>query len=340
VVKPGQDRDFIAPYKLAVLSPPEHLAALLQGLGIETCGALAALDAEAIEVRLGVDGVRFWLRARADSERWLFRVPLRALPSASIEWVEYGLKDPERLLFVINSLAGTVCTSLVERGERAREMSLVFLLGNRTQRTHSIRSSRPSSEQKRWMRLVREALDTLTLPDAVMGVTLRVDSVTGNHGAQGDLFDRGFASAPMVEDAIIQLTDDQGDVVVAPDNSEHPLVEYRTTWKNRGAQSRPSSRTPKASPPALTLQLLPSPKVVTVSTEPRRDHDVPVRYLDGNEWHDIVEVAGPDRVSGGQWQTQYAREYFRCVREDGMMVWLFHGSQQQTTDWFLHGWWD
>jgi protein ImuB len=340
VVKPGQDREFIAPYKVAVLSPPEHLAALLQGLGIETCGAFAALDAEAIEVRLGIDGVRFWLRARADSERWLFRVPLRALPSASIEWVEYGLKDPERLLFIINSLAGTVCASLAERGERAREMSLVFLLGNRTQRTHTIRSSRPSAEQRRWMRLVREALDTLTLPDAVMGVTLRVDSVTGNHGAQGDLFDRGFASAPMVEDAIIQLTDDQGDVVVAPENSEHPLVEQRTTWKNRGAQSRSSSRTPKTSPPALTLQLLPSPKVVTVSTEPRRDHDVPVRYLDGNEWHDIVEVAGPDRVSGGQWQTQYAREYFRCVREDGMMVWLFHGSQQQTADWFLHGWWD
>ena len=79
---------------------------------------------------------------------------------------------------------------------------------------------------------------------------------------------------------------------------------------------------------------------MTVSTEPRRDHDVPVRYLDGNEWHDIVEAAGPDRVSGGQWATQYAREYFRCVREDGMMVWLYRGTQQQSTDWFLHGWWD
>ena len=42
VVKPGQDRSFIAPYKLAVLTPPEHLAALIEGLGIETCGALAA----------------------------------------------------------------------------------------------------------------------------------------------------------------------------------------------------------------------------------------------------------------------------------------------------------
>jgi hypothetical protein len=145
-VKPGQDRQFIAPFKLRVLSPPEHLAALVQGLGIETCNAFADLDAEAVEIRLGLEGVRLWQRARAEDERWLFRVPLRALPSASIEWVEYGLKDPERLQFVINSLAGTVCGALVERGERAREMALVFALGNRTQRTHVIRSSRPSSE--------------------------------------------------------------------------------------------------------------------------------------------------------------------------------------------------
>jgi hypothetical protein len=338
IVKLGQDRQFIAPYALRVLSPSGEISALLQGLGIETCGALANLDAEAIEVRLGLDGVRLWQRARADDERWLFKLPLRSLPSASVEWVEYGLKDPERLLFVINSLAGTVCTSLVERGERAREMALVFALGNRTQRTHVIRSSRPSAEQKRWMRLVREALDTITLPDAVMGVTLRVESVTGNGGAQGDLFDRGFASAPAVEDAVIQLTDDQGDVVVMPENSAHPLLEQRTKWMARTSRtSRPTIRDPQ---PALTLQLLPSPKVVTVDTESRRDHEVPVRYLDGNEWHDIVEAAGPDRVSGGQWSSSYAREYFRCVREDGMMVWLFHGSQQQTTDWFLHGWWD
>jgi protein ImuB len=338
IVKPGQDRAFIAPYKLEVLTPPEHLAALIEGLGIETCGALAALDAEAMEVRLGAEGVRFWYRARASDERYLFAVPIRPFPSASVEWVEYGLKDPERLLFVINSLAGTVCSSLHARGERAREMALVFSLGNRTQRTHTIRSSRPSAEQKRWMRLVREALDTITLPDAVMGVTLRVESVTGNGGSQGDLFDRGFASAPAVEAAIVQLTDDQGDVVVEPVNSEHPLVERRTTWV--GSKKWEERHGKRFTLPALRLQLLPDPKTVTVSTEPRRDHDVPVRYLDGNEWHDIIEAAGPDRVSGGQWSVDYSRDYFRCVREDGMMVWLYRGMQQQTTDWFLHGWWD
>ena len=343
VVRPGQERAFIAPYPLRVLAPDERLAPLLKGLGIETCGAFAALDAEAIEVRLGADGMKLWHRARADDERWLFRVPLREFPNASLEWVEYGLRDPERLLFVINSLAGTVCTELVARGERAREMSIVFALGNRTHRTHLVRSSRPSAEQKRWMRLVREALDTITLPDAVMGVTLRVESVTGNNGAQGDLFDRGFASAPAVEDAIIQLTDDQGDVVVSPENSEHPLLELRTTWRSRSGSpvdGWTGGPVDQRTPPNLTLQLLPTPKTVAVDTTPRRDHVIPVRYLDDNEWHDLVEVAGPDRVSGGQWSDAYSREYFRCVREDGMMVWLFRGAQQQATDWFLHGWWD
>jgi hypothetical protein len=345
VVRPGSDAAFIAPHKLHVLSPAPHIAALLTGLGIETCGSFGSLDAESIEVRLGVEGVRLWQRARAEDARWLFNAPLRALPLASLEWVEYGLTNPERLLFVINSLAGTVCTSLAARGERAREMALVFALGNRTQRTHVIRSSRPSAEQKRWMRLVREALDTLTLPDAVTGVTLRVESVIGDNGAQGDLFDRGFASAPAVEEAIVQLTDDQGDVVVEPVNSAHPLLEERTTWKVRGRSERsgaetfsgPSLLAPHAS---LSLQLLPTPKVVTVDTTPRRDHEVPTRYLDGNEWHDIIEAAGPDRVAGGEWSVPYSREYFRCVREDGMMVWLFRGAKQQTSDWFLHGWWD
>jgi hypothetical protein len=404
-VKPGTDASFIAPYKLHVLSPADHIAALLNGLGIETCGAFGSLDAESIEVRLGNEGVRLWQRARAEEQRWLFKIPKRSLPSATVEWVEYGLKDPERLQFIINSLAGTVCTALAARGERAREMGLIFSLGNRTQRTHTLRSSRPSAEQKRWMRLAREALDTITLPDAVMGVTLHAESVVGSHGAQGDLFDRGFASAPAVEATIIHLTDDQGDVVVEPVNSEHPLLEERTIWKGVGAGGwelgakerrriaragqrvgepppaddddatnetqtdgtsgdgederlrmrpapakhlaptiyRPTPTSHRSSPTAraaLTLQLLPSPKVVTVDVEARRDHEVPTRYLDGNEWHNILEAAGPDRVTGGKWNVEYSREYFRCVREDGMMVWLYRGMRDHTKDWFLHGWWD
>jgi hypothetical protein len=163
-----------------------------------------------------------------------------------------------------------------------------------------------------------------------------------------------------VENAILELTDDQGDVVVAAQNTAHPLLEQRTAWipdkasristlgsigripsegAKRRSEERSDSRAARVAEPSLTLQLLSTPKVVSVTTEARRDHDVPIRYQDDNEWHDLIEVAGPDRVAGGEWNGAYARDYFRCVREDGMMVWLFKGSSE-STDWFLQGWWD
>jgi hypothetical protein len=349
VVRPGSDRDFLAPFPLSVLSPPESLVPLLDGIGVETCHDLGRLPAESIEVRLGVDGVRLWRLARADDPRWLFRPTPHALPSASLDWVEYTLSDAGRLLFVINALAGSVCDELVARGTRAREISLVLSLASHKPLTQTIRTARASADRARWMRLVRDALERLTLPDAVTGVGLRVERVTGNEGTQGDLFDRGFASAGAVEDSLAQLVDDQGDdVLVAPRNSEHPLLDVRTRWVAEGqvgdrrweveANSRQS---PPTSQPALSLQLLTPPRAIAVTTEQRRDHDIPMRYRDADAWHDLVEAAGPDRVSGGQWDVPYAREYYRCVRADGLLVWLFRDAVHDAdTGWYLHGWWD
>lgn len=366
VVKPGTDREFIAPFLIEVLEPDEFLASLLEGLGIDSVGRLAALDAESIELRLGVDGVRAWMRARAEDDRWFFNQPIRSLPSASLEWMEYALRDSERLLFVINSLLTSVCAALVAQGERAREITLVFSLADKTQFTHMLRSARPSAEQKRWTRIVRDALEHIALPDAVMGISLAVDVVTGNDGAQGDLFDRGFASSESVETMLADLVDDHDDeLLVAPASTSHPLPERRSRWVAESPAkfasqmlgtgfSRPQltlSSSAKAPPttPELTLQLLPLPQPIIVDTTTRRDHEVPVRYRDETGWHDIVDVAGPDRVSGGEWESAFAREYFKCVREDGTLVWMFVAKDERVAHatregkdhwWFLQGWWD
>jgi hypothetical protein len=109
----------------------------------------------------------------------------------------------------------------------------------------------------------------------------------------------------------------------------------------------PVTREPRAerrAPPVphLLLQLAPSPQSITVETAPRRDHFVPVRYRDANGWHEVAQAAGPDRVSGGQWDgvRTFAREYFRCVTRDGALVWLFRDAQERGANWYLHGWWD
>jgi protein ImuB len=347
LVRPGTDRAFLAPMAIDVLEPSTRLATLLAGIGVATCGDLARLDAADIEVRLGAEGVALWKLARAHDPRLLFGAPARALPSASLSWVEYALRDAERLLFVVNALAQTVCTALAGGGQRARAVALDFTLADRTTVVHRLRSARPTASQKAWMRLIRALLERVTFPDAIAGVVLRVESATDNAGVQGDLFDRGFANAPAVERTVSQLMDDQGDVALVPGNTAHPLVDARTTWRREdpaaiaasGAAGVARGERRQVPSPQLVLQLVTPPRAVAVDTVARRDHRVPVRYRDGRTWHGIVDAAGPERVSGGQWEVPYAREYFRCVREDGTLVWLYHDARAQG-QWYLHGWWD
>jgi hypothetical protein len=343
VIPAGTERDHIAPYPVGVLEPSQALASLLDGIGVETCGDLARLDHESVEVRFGAEGTRLWRLARADDSRRIFTSIPRALPLASLDWVDYALKDPERLVFIINALVGNISTELTARGQCAREMTMIFSLANRETFDLLVRPARSTASHKAWMRLIRSHLERITLPDAVVGITMRVESVTGEVERQGDIFDRGFATARAAEETIAQLLDDQGAVVVTARNSQHPLIDRRTEWISQepaqaSARIQLRERAVKATAaPRLTLQLFPEPRRVAVKTKRRRDHDLPIEYRD-REWMKIVSAAGPDRVSGGRWNEPYAREYFRCVTDDGMMVWLYRDAREDA--WYLHGWWD
>jgi protein ImuB len=343
-VEPGLDAEFLAPLPIDVLSPSPPLLTLLDGTGIATCRDLAILDHEAVEVRFGAEGARLWQLARADDRRLIFTEVSRELPHASLDWADYTLTDPERLVFIINALAERVTTALEERGESARELALVLSLANREQSIHRVRFTRPTANRKIWMRQIRALLDRITLGDAITGVLLRVDALAAKRSPQGDLFDRGFASAGATEQALAQLIDDQGEILFAPERSGHVLLDRRTRWVAESPSAlieRSGSEVGAAHAPALprlTLQLLSHPEPIVVVTSERRDHHAPVRYRDGAHWHDLTEVAGPDRVSGGQWEESYAREYFRGVREDGVLVWLFRDAIDEK--WFLHGVWD
>ncbi|HZE07620.1 MAG TPA: hypothetical protein VE110_02585 [Gemmatimonadaceae bacterium] len=339
----GSEREYIAPFPVGVLEPSLALSSLLDGIGVESCGDLAKLDLEPIEVRFGAEGARLWRLSRADDSRRIFTSIPRALPSASLDWVDYTLKDPERLVFIINALVGNISTELRSRGQCAREMTMIFSLANRETFEHLVRPARSTSSHKAWMRLIRTHLETIRLPDGVVGITMRVESVTGEVERQGDIFDRGFATARAAEETIAQLLDDQGAVVVTPRNNQHPLIDRRTEWVSQepaqaSARIQLRERVVKATAaPRLTLQLLAEPRRIAVTTKRRRDHQVPTQFRD-KEWKTLTSAAGPDRVSGGQWTEPYAREYFRCVTDDGTMVWLYHDAKDSA--WYIHGWWD
>jgi protein ImuB len=342
-IRPGTERDYLAPFPVGVLEPSLALSSLLDGIGVESCGDLAKLDLESVEVRFGAEGARLWRLSRADDSRRIFNSIPRALPTASLDWVDYTLKDGERLVFIINALVGNITTELTSRGQCAREMTMIFSLANRETFEHLVRPARSTASHKAWMRLIRSHLERITLPDGVVGITMRVEAVTGEVERQGDIFDRGFATSRAAEETIAQLLDDQGAVVVTPRNTQHHLIDRRTEWISQepaqaSARIQLRERVVKATAaPRLTLQLLPEPRRIAVTTRRRRDHQLPVQYRD-KEWMSIVSAAGPDRVSGGQWSEPYAREYFRCVTDDGMMVWLYRDAREDA--WYLHGWWD
>jgi hypothetical protein len=339
-VLPGDECRYLAPFPVTVLDPASDLASLLDGVGIERCGELADLAREDIEVRFGPEAVVLWRLARADDRRLLFGPAPRALPHAALEWTDYELRDTERLLFVINRLAGSVTGALHELGQGAQAFTLTFMLARGGVVEHPFHPSRATADQRSWIRLIRHALERERLPDLVSGIALRVDAVLPSDSVQGDLLDRGFATAREAEAAMARVLD-QGATLVTPTNTRHPLLRRRTRWREQESAlvwARPQLG-PGEIEPQLLLHLLPDPEPVEVEAVNRRGLAAPARYRDRNGWQELVAASGPDCVSGGQWDGEeaYAWELYCCVREDGEMVQL--GRDARSGRWMLHGTW-
>lgn len=362
----GEDRVSLADCELNVLEPDEKLATLLEGVGVERCGMLAALEREAVEVRFGPDALEVWRRSRGEDGRVLFREGLRENAQASLDFVDYVVTDPERLVFTANALLGGLCEGLQTRGVHARRMELMLPLANGETWRRTLTAARPTASRTAWLRLVRGVLERLTVADAVAGLGLVVQSTEAAAAVQGDLFDAGFATASAVEAALARLAETHGPVIVRPEPNAHPLAERRNIftevetneWMSdecsglvKGVEASNTeamggdlelrnadrSNDELSGFHGLTLQLLPEPRPIAVETVDRRDHVIPVRYRDA-EWRGLTMVAGPDRISGGQWETPYARAYYRGLSSDGRLVWLYYDARSD--GWFLHGWWD
>ena len=333
------ERAAIAQLPLSVLSIDPKLELLLHGVGVETCGQLAALEGEAIEVRFGPELLRLWRFARGEDDRRVFGPVPAQPPSASIDFVDYVISDPERLIFSVNALLGGVCDALRNDGRHARRIKLTLSLANGDRWERVLRPARPSASRPVWLRLTRAVLEKITIADAVNGIAVQVDGTETAVSVQGDLFDAGFATASAVDAALARLIEAQGDVLQQPETTEHALPEARTSFvAETPAQYLDSPQRPDAPvEAALTLQLYREPREILVETVRRRDHVLPIRYRDG-KWVQLVTAAGPDRISGGRWEEPYAREYFRGVTVDGLLVWLYRDAR--TEAWYLHGYWD
>lgn len=340
LVGAGREAEFLAPLPLTLLTREEVLLGWLQGAGLRECGELAALSAEAVEVRFGGAAVELWRRARGEDRRHLFLpIPPERL-SASVDFVDYSIRDATQLVFTLNALLEQICEGLRERAQRARSLTLRFALTGGGQLEKVLRTARPTADRTLWIRRLRAVLEGVRLQDTISGVALEVGDCEAISSLQGDLFDRGFATASFVEEAVARLLDRYRGLFLRAEASRHPLLEHRARW----VELTPEEITKVGEPDAgelsgkLELRLLPEPRRLQVESRTRRDHLLPLRYLEGGEWHRL-HSAGPDRVSGGHAQERpYAREYFRCFSDTGALLWIYRDAVEDR--WYLHGWWD
>jgi len=339
-VGPGEEAAFLATCPLSLVSGDERIRGLLEGSGIRSCGDLATLTAEGVEVRFGGRGVGAWRLARGSDARVLFRPIPPGRAHASLDFVDYTVGDASRLVFTLNALLDRVCGTLRERSHRARSLTLTFTLSGGGTAREVLRTARPTSDRALWVRRIRAVLEGITLPDTISGVALEVDSTEPISALQGDLFDRGFTTAAFVEEAVGRLIDLYRGLFVRQDASLHPLAERRARWVDLTPEEvvRNGDGHSSVSAPSLHLQLLSDPRPIRIRTRSRRDHLLPVRYQEAGRWQELTS-AGPDRISGGHEEKRpYAREYYRCVSEAGALLWIYRDAVED--GWYLHGWWD
>ena len=332
---------YLAPLPLSVLGISDTLHTLLHAVGITSCGDFARLSRESVEVRFGREGLAMWRLARADDPRPIFSSRPRELPNASLDWTEFSTTDLEQIVFVLNALLKTVCDAIAADGTGVRSLTLTLALENRTTITQSVGAARSTAQRTTWIRLMRRALERITLPDRVTGVSVQVDAVGAPAVRQGDLFDLGFASAEAAESAVAHVMDLQHDAVVRMERSGHPLMERRVRWVAEGHGTWDVGRgnaKPMSHVPILSPLLLPAPREVSVLTTSRRGFATPIRYTDNAVPYPLKESLGPHCISGDRWTERVAREYHQCVRVDGTVVLLYRDVRSDT--WYLAGWWD
>jgi protein ImuB len=341
----GGDARFLATLPLRVLPISEDLLELLEALGLETVGELAALEAGEVEARLGAEGARAhrWARGLDDGREGPY--PGRA-PS---DWAaEVELPGPaerlEPLLFLLKSCLDHLSDALAVEGFCLRGLHLTIDTEDGPAR-QTVRPARPTRRVPLLLGLCRGALEGLSLSGRALGVRIEAEEVVPAVAEQVDLFDPPRPDPDALATALTRLQGRWGpESVVRPAAADSHRPEKAGRWEpvdlmselTRGGMvpNGNGDTTSSLEIPALVLRLWPRPRPLDVRIESGRPGAVAV---DGG-WRPVHALQGPERLSGDWWEDGYRREYYRIGTEPGDLLWIFYDPRRRA--WFWHGWWD
>jgi protein ImuB len=181
---------FLSPLPLALVEPPPDLAAILDGWGIRTLGALTALPKPEVGLRLGQAGIDLWERAAGEVDRPIEPCAPEATFSADMD-LEHEVETLEPLLFILRRFVDRLALQLAQANLVAAELALELLLVDETTYQRGFRLPEPAGSPDLLFRALQTHLESLHTESSIRGVRLAI-TPTRPLVRQHGLFDTGL----------------------------------------------------------------------------------------------------------------------------------------------------
>ena len=311
--------DALAPLALALLDQPAETVHMLDLMGVRTIGDCLQLPRDGLARRFG--------QALLDElDRALGKLPDPRLPWIAPAKYRSQLDLPapvyhtEPLLFAANRLIQELAGFLCMKQAGITRLKLTLRHEERKPSIVMLGFSMPTRDPQRILRLLRERMSTLTLPD-------RVEAIAIESAEARPLDSRNLSLFP--ED---RLPDEERWLII-----EHLRARLGTEAVH-GVATYPDHRPEHAwrccEPGTESYSAVAASRPLWLLDPPHRLH------IDGERPtldQPLTLIAGPERIESGWWDDDIAlRDYFVAVDEDGKRFWVYC-ERNAPRQWFLQG---
>jgi protein ImuB len=325
------ERGFLSPLPLSLVDPPPDLAAILEGWGLRTLGALTALPKPEIGRRLGQAGVDLWERAAGETDRPIDPCAPGESFTAAME-LEHEVETLEPLLFILRRFVDRLALQLANAHRVAAELALELQLVDETRHQRGFRLPEPTGDADILFRALHTHLETLRTAAAIRGVGLVVTPARPLERQHG-LFDTGLRDPHGFAETLARVG-----AVVGADRVGTPWLEL-THRPDAFSLAKPADvvapvPAPSLLPPlGLPLRRFRPPVEARVETGPQGPAFLRCRLVQGP----VRQRRGPWRRSGEWWKSGcWNGEEWDVELENGGLFRLTRRARQ----WWIEGMYD
>jgi protein ImuB len=324
----------LAPLPLVLLDQPEETVHTLAVMGVHTIGECLALPREGLARRFGQQLLDELDRAlgRLPDAREPYIHPMRYVSKLALP---APVREIEPLLFAAKRLLLELAGFLRMRQTGVTRLELTLQHEDRKPTVVMLGFAVPCRDAERMLRLLRERLTNVELPDRVEVIALESKETRPLDSRNLSLFpeDRLLEEQRwlIIEHLRARLgTDAVHGIVSHPDH--RPEQAWRACEPGTDAASSARSTRP--------VWLLEAPfRLPVVKEEARTDAllTLILSHIGRGEPGPLTVLAGPERIESGWWDDgDVARDYFVAVDTQGRKLWVFRDRRSEG-EWYLHG---